>query len=442
MAGRGDGNKKSLSWEAQMAEAIRFQKDVNGKIDRRGGRAPAIGRTASGAPRASPRQCTPQQLATPEQFFGSSSRALPASGFRQASMPVTQHSAPNAADSIEPMQVGTHLGVRENTRSSDAATQETRGDQPKSRWGAFGDFPPNTENVGGPDPMEVDKDSLTSKQAEAPVTERGLKASAWNKPSHVTDSGAQTSTSLGAATRGIIAKNTDNHGDKMDSGKTFSGDAAAEKPTVSKGLLGSRWSSSSSPSSTFPSTKDFPPPGTLKPVYVSEDWLSDLSEENKAELLKKKKADETKLAQTSPVVQSTVQTTAQTAAPSASDAAVQRRTGNRMGQYSGETAVTSAPAQSDPSMQAGRRPVAPDAPPQGQAFGKRSVPSPTGLTGGSPMFQRTAVSSPVELSRSPASAQPVDEQLHASSRNTSAAGAFDDAAFKRWYENQFMKRKK
>lgn len=446
-----------------MAEAVQFQREVTRATDRRSGGAPSRGstspwsggrvsghgssdRTATGTPRASPRQATPQQLATPEQFFGSASRA-PISGFGKASTPFTEHPTPKGVNITKPMQVDARPSVRQGTQPTDATKQATGCGLVGSRWGTFDDTSTTSYNKAdsGFDIMDVDKDSLKSKptQPEPPVTERGLEASAWNQPSRVSNSGAKASQSPGADSHEAVARDADSPGVEVNNGKVFG--AAPNKlqdmATVSKGLLDSKWASSEFPSfSSFSpsSTPIYPDPSTLEPVYRSADWLSDLSAEYKAMNLKKMNAAKIQHTQTRPVVKLP---NAQTPAP-AIDVTAKRQISNKSGQHSGRTAVNSFAAQANPIVQTSRYAVTSGGPSQGQVFGQRSIPSSDGMKGGSSDFQRTVVSSPSELSGAPASAQPADEQPPAAWGNTSARGNIDDFDFKSWYDNQFMNRKK
>ncbi|KAL1880708.1 hypothetical protein Daus18300_001322 [Diaporthe australafricana] len=458
MAGRRDEN--AMTKEQQMAEAIQFQREVNRATDRRSSGAPSRGsnhsryapgndRTATGTPHASARQDAPQRLATPEQFFGSVT-PTPISGFGNTSSPVTQHLVPKGVSNTEPMHVDVRPSVRPETTPSNVTKQANGHGLVSSRWGTFDDASTTSHNkiVGGSDIMDVDKDSLKPKptQAEPPATERGLKASAWNQPSLLSNSGAKASQFPGGVTHEAVARDNDSPGVKVNSGKVFG--AATNKlqdvatSTVSKGLLDSKWASSEFPSfSSFSSssTPIYPDPSTLEPVYVSADWLSDLSAENKAMNLKKMNAAKVQPTQTRPVVKLP---DAQTPT-AAKGLTAQHQNGIQPRQHSGQTAVNSsaAAAQASPTVQTSRYGVTSGAPSQGQAFGQRPIPSSDGMKGGSSDFRRTVVSSPSELSRAPASAQPADEQPPAAWGNTSAR-SIDEFDFKDWYDNQFMKRKK
>ncbi|KAG6365042.1 hypothetical protein INS49_006648 [Diaporthe citri] len=402
-----------------MAEAIAFQREVGRATDRRGGRtstnmplpgrgsggmsSPMSGaygsgdRTAAATPRGLSRQPVPQKLATPEQLFGLPNRP-PTSVPSNAPAPVTQQPAPQPVASFEPVQVDVHK----------VAAQAPGPGLVGSRWATSGT--PNTVSdnkpAGGFDAMDVDPESFPAD----------------------------------------FAKDAGNAGVTMNQGKSFHSsfsNAALDTPEVpkpSKGLMSSKWASFASPSSPSPSTHKFPDPATLEPVYVSKDWLSDLSAEYEALAVKNKHAGETQPSRISPAIQPTgTQTAAHTAKPPASGAT----------QHSGQTTINlSAASQADTAVQSAARPVAPDASTQGQTFDRRSGPSPTRPAEGSsgfreqPVQQNNTNANPsAEPSHTPASAHAANDQSPAPTTNTAPGGIFNDSAFKDWYNSQFMRRK-
>lgn len=425
-----------------MAEAIAFQREVGRATDRRGGRTssnmPSPGRgsggmpsplsgaygsgdrTAAATPRGVSRQPVPQKLATPEQLFGLPNR-LPTSVPHNAPAPVTQQPAPRPVDNVEPVQVDSHK----------VAAQAPGRGLVGSRWATSGTQKTVSDNnpAGGFDAMDVDPEPQISK-----------KASASNNPSNV-------SKPLGASSvPAEFAKDAGNAGDAMNQGKSFHSsfsNAALDTPEVpkaSKGLMSSKWASFASPSSPSPLTQKYPDPATLEPVYVSKDWLSDLSAEYKALSVKTKHSDETQSTRMSPAIQPTgAQTAAQTTKSPASGST----------QHSGQTAVNlSAASQADTAVQPAGRPIAPYASTQGQTFYSPSGPSPTGPTGGSAGFheqavpqQNTNAKPSAEFIHTPESAQAVNDQSPAPTTNTAPGGIFNDSAFKDWYNSQFMRRK-
>lgn len=446
-----------------MAEAIAFQKEVERATDRRGGRtstnmapsgrgtggmpSPLSGaygsgdRNAPATPRGTTRQPVAQKLATPEQFFGLPNR--PASVPRNApapvaqqpvtqqpvtqqpviQQPVIQQPAPRPVDHLEPVQADARK----------VAAQAPGRGLGGSRWVTSGN--PKTVSANNPargfDAMDVDTESHISK-----------KASAWNKPSP-----ANISNPLGASSvPADFARAAGNAGVTINQGKSFHSsftNATLDTPQVthtSKGLMSSRWSSSASPASPSPLTPKYPDPATLEPVYVSKDWLSDLSAEYKALSVKTKHSGETQPTQVNPAIQPAgAQTAAQTTKPPASGAT----------QHSGQTTVNlSAASKADTAVQPAGRPVAPDAVTRSQTLDRRSGPSPTGPIGGSagfheqPVQQNNTNASPsAEPSRTPASTQAVNDPSPAPTTNTAPGGIFNDSAFKDWYNSQFMRGK-
>lgn len=428
-----------------MAEAIAFQRELGRATDRRGGRnstnmpspgrgsggmpSPMSGaygsgdRTAAATPRGVSRQPVPQKLATPEQLFGLPSR-LPTPVPRNVPAPVTQQPAPRPVDNFEPVQVDAH---------KTAAQAPGRG-LVSSRWATS--VGPNTtsdnKNAGGFDAMDVDTESQISKKASA---SNNLPPVNISKPLGASSVPADFAKDAG---------NAGNAGFTMNQGKSFHSsfsNAALDTPEVpkpSKGLMSSKWASFASPSSPSPWTRQYPDPATLEPVYVSDDWLSDLSAEYKKLSVKTKLSGEDQPTRTSPAVQPTVaQTAAQTAKPPASEAT----------QHSGQATFNlSAASQADTAAQSGARPVAPDAGTQNQTFDRRSGPSPTGPAGGTAGFHEQPVHNTnarpsAEVSHVPSPARAVNDQSPAPTTNTAPGGIFNDSAFKDWYNSQFMRRK-
>ncbi|KAK7733225.1 hypothetical protein SLS63_004754 [Diaporthe eres] len=437
-------NKKPLTKQDMLAEAIAFQREVGRATDRRGGRnstnmpspgrgsggmpSPMSGaygssdRAAAATPRGVSRQPVPQKLATPEQLFGLPNR-LPTSVPRDVPAPVTQQPAPRPVDNFEPVQVAAHK------TAAQAAGRGLVG----SRWATSGS--PNTVSdnkpAGGFDAMDVDTESQISKKVSAP-----------NNPSPVNISKPLGVSSVPAD----FVKDAGNAGLTMNQGMNSHSsvsNAALDTPEVpkpSKGLMSSKWASFASPSSPSPSTQNYPDPATLEPVYVSNDWLSDLSAEYKALSVKTKLSGEGQPTRISPAVQPTsAQPAAQTTKPPTSEAT----------QHSGQTTFNlPAASQGDTAAQSGANPVAPDVGTQRQTFDRRSGPSPTGPTGDTagfheqPVQQNNTNASPSpEVSHIPSSARAVNDQSPAPTTNTAPGGIFNDSAFKDWYNSQFMRRK-
>lgn len=442
-----------------MAEAIAFQREVGRNTDRRGGRtstnmgpsgrgsggmsSPVGGirgagdRTAAGTPRGVSRQPVAQKLATPEQFFG---RPSPVAGLapQNPSKPATQQSAPAPVDNSEPMQVDSHPGMPQVEEPSAGST--TRG-LVGSRWATS--VSPNTGShvnpVRGSDGMDIDNEPRVSKQASA------LSKSSPGAP---VAPGARISNPVAApSAHATMAKDAGNAGFDLNQGKSFHSstlNAALDTPEASnagRGLLSSRWAARAPPSSPFPLTPKYPDPSTLEPVYRSDDWLSDLSEEYKALSVKTKNASETRTTQASPANKSAdVQNAAQAVKTPASGATAQS-------QHSGRVNMP-ATSQTDTTTQPAGRPVAPVTVTYPQKSDRPPVSSPTGPIGGPAGFpgqtvpQHNANARPsAEPSRTAASTQAANDQSPAPTTNTAPGGIFNDSAFKDWYNSQFMRRK-
>lgn len=448
--------KKTFTNEEMLAEARAFQREVVGTTDRRGGRtstnltssgrgsggtsSPMSGaygsgdRTPAGTTRGVSRQPVAQKLATPEQLFGLPSR-LPTSVPKKESTPVTQQPAPRPVDNFEPMQVDSRPSVPQvNKTTTEAAGRGLVG----SRWATSvtQNTVSHTKPVGGIDGMDIDTELHVAKQAFAS-----------NKPVSVRNPIANISNPVPApSAEAVIAKDTGNSGVTMNKGESFpaSTKAALDTPEASngsKGLLSSRWAFAS-PSSPSPATTKYPDPATLEPVYRSQDWLSDLSEEYKTLSVNNKNAAETQPTQASPAVQvARTQSAAQTVKPLNVGATAQSQ------HFEQTTVNLSAASQVDTSVQPTDRPVTPDAA-RSQTSDRRPGPSPAGPTRGSAGFHEQPVQQQnnnampsVEFNGTQASAQAISGKSPEPTTNTSPGGIFNDSAFKDWYNSQFMRRK-
>lgn len=448
------GNKQALSKQEMMAEAIAFQREVGRNTDRRGGRtstnmgpsgrgsgglsSPVPGvrgagdRTAAGTPRGVSRQPVAQKLATPDQLFGRPS-PVASSAPRNPSTPATQQSAPAPVDNSDPMQVDSRPDMPQVEKPSAGST--TRG-LVGSRWATS--VSPNTGShvnpVRGSDRMDIDDESRVSKQASA------LSKSSPGAP------GATISNPVAEpSAHATMAKDAGNGGADMNQGKSFHSStlhAALDTPEAanpSRGLLSSRWASRAPRSSPSPLTPKYPDPSTLEPVYRSDDWLSDLSEEYKALSVKTKNAAETRTTQTSPANKSDEQNAAQAVKTPPSGATAHP-------QHSGRVNMP-ATSQKDTTVQPAGRPVAPATVTQHQKLDRPPVSSPNGPIRGStglprqPVQEQNINASPsAEPSRAAASTQAANDQSPAPTTNTAPGGIFNDSAFKDWYNSQFMRR--